>query len=118
LKNHDYSPNTTGQRRTIIEKYLLKLVLSLSVKVMRIGVMTLTVIFLAGVTSCGDEEGEGAKFNLQVNNGSGSGEYPAGQVVTVSANPQPYGKEFGGWTGDAALLDDATQMIAKLTMPA
>src|SRR5690606_13848632 len=85
---------------------------------MRIGGMILAAGLLSMITGCGEDDGEGAKFNLQVNNGSGSGEYPAGQVVTVSANPQPYGQEFGGWTGDAALLDDATQMIAELTMPA
>src|SRR5690606_18547942 len=85
---------------------------------MRIGGMILAAGLLSMITGCGEDDGEGAKFNLQVNNGSGCGEYPAGQVVTVSANPQPYGQEFGGWRGHAALLDDATQMIAGLTMPA
>lgn len=85
---------------------------------MRIGVTALTVILLTGLTGCGDEEGEGTRFNLTVNNGSGSGEYPAGQVVTINANPAPFGKVFEGWQGDASLLDDATKTIAKLTMPA
>jgi O-glycosyl hydrolase len=79
---------------------------------------TIFIALLTVAISCGsDENKEPQKFNLTVNNGNGSGEYPAGQVITVSANPEPDGKEFAGWTGDADLLDDASQMIAKLTMP-
>lgn len=85
---------------------------------MRIGVMILAAGMIAVITGCsGDNDGEGSKFNLTVNNGTGSGQYPAGQVVTVSANAIPDGQEFDGWAGDANLLDDATQMVAKLTMP-
>lgn len=86
---------------------------------MRIRVtMALILGLLIAAPGCnGDEKNEPQKFNLQVNNGSGSGAYPAGQVITVSANPEPDGKQFAGWTGDANLLDDASQKIAKLTMP-
>ena len=84
---------------------------------MRVYLIILAVALLAGITRCGDEEDETTKFTLRVNNGNGSGEYTAGQVVTISANPAPFGKEFGGWNGDANLLDDATKTIAHLTMP-
>lgn len=81
------------------------------------GVMILAASLLAGITRCGGEGGEETQFNLKVNNGSGSGTYPAGQVVTISANPAPFGQVFDSWQGDANLLDDATQTITNLTMP-
>ncbi len=91
--------------------------LNLNVNVMRMRVLILAAAMLAGITRCGGDEAEGTKFTLKVNNGSGSGEYPAGQVVTISANPAPFGKVFDGWHGDSQLLDDATKTIANLTMP-
>ena len=79
----------------------------------------LIIGMLTAAIGCGgDDNNDPQKFSLQVNNGSGSGQYPAGQVITVSANPEPDGKTFAGWTGDADLLDDASQKTAKLTMPA
>lgn len=85
--------------------------------VMRIHLIILAAVLLVGITRCGGDEAEGTKFTLTVNNGSGSGEYPAGQVVTINANPAPFGKVFDGWHGDSQLLDDATKTIANLTMP-
>lgn len=85
---------------------------------MRIPVAIILIMgLLTAAAGCSDEKNDPKKFNLQVNNGSGSGQYPAGQVITVSANPEPDGQQFAGWTGDADLLDDASKKIAKLTMP-
>ena len=40
---------------------------------------------------------DAAAFRLTVNNGSGSGNYIAGTIVTVSSNPPPSGKAFDRW---------------------
>jgi Divergent InlB B-repeat domain len=36
---------------------------------------------------------------LNVHDGSGDGEYPAGTIVTITADPPPTGQQFVGWTG-------------------
>lgn len=53
-------------------------------------------------------------YNLAVNNGSGSGYYTNGQVVTISA-ASVYGSYFTNWTGAVANQNLATTTI---TMPA
>ncbi|MGO4881473.1 MAG: InlB B-repeat-containing protein [Bryobacteraceae bacterium] len=40
-------------------------------------------------------------YTLTVVNGTGSGQYTAGTVVNISANPPPAGEVFAGWTGAA-----------------
>ena len=42
--------------------------------------------------------------SLTVEGGSSSGNYAAGKVVIVSANPPSAGAEFTGWTGDVVIL--------------
>ena len=43
---------------------------------------------------------------LFVENGSGDGLYPIGTTVNVSANRDPEGREFAGWTADIAILSN------------
>jgi hypothetical protein len=43
---------------------------------------------------------DAAASRLTVNNGSGSGNYIAGTIVTVSSNPPPSGKAFDRWLND------------------
>jgi hypothetical protein len=43
---------------------------------------------------------------LTVYRGSGSGVYPAGTMVAVSADPPSTGQQFAGWTGDIAILSN------------
>jgi hypothetical protein len=38
-------------------------------------------------------------YALTVNNGTGSGNYGAGSILTLAANPAPSGMTFAGWTG-------------------
>lgn len=83
-----------------------------------LAITSLTLALLTTAISCGGDDKEPQKFNLTVNNGSGSGQYPAGQVITVSANAEPDGQYFAGWIGNADVLNDASQKIANLTMPA
>ena len=56
------------------------------------------------------------QYALLVNNGSGSGQYTAGSVVTITANPPDAGQRFSGWTG--AAVRDANATTTTLTMPA
>lgn len=49
-------------------------------------------------------------FSLSVTNGTGSGEYPAGTVITISATPAEDGFMFNGWTG-------YTESIANINLP-
>ncbi len=55
-------------------------------------------------------------FHLTVENGSGSGDYPAGTSVWVMAE-SPAGQRFLGWEGDTAHLDKLTSAKARCIMP-
>lgn len=54
-------------------------------------------------------------YTLKVENGSGSGSYAAGTVVTVTANAPPAGQTFLNWTGPVA---DPGKATTTVTMPA
>ncbi len=55
-------------------------------------------------------------YALTVTNGSGSGTYPAGQSVTITADTRS-GYEFTEWTGDAGVVfADRTARTTTLTM--
>jgi len=56
------------------------------------------------------------KYTLTVVNGSGSGSYAAGTVVTIKANTPPAGQTFLNWTG--ATVASATSATTTITMPA
>jgi hypothetical protein len=55
-------------------------------------------------------------YSLTVVNGSGSGNYAVGAVVTIGANTPPQGKAFQNWTG--ATVANPTASATTLTMPA
>jgi Divergent InlB B-repeat domain len=55
-------------------------------------------------------------FTLTVVNGSGSGSYAAGAVVSITANSPPAGQVFAGWTG--ATVANPSASSTTLTMPA
>lgn len=57
-------------------------------------------------------------YALTVNSGSGSGNYAAGQTITVTANAAPNGQQFAGWTGATNALANASASSTTLTMPA
>lgn len=58
----------------------------------------------------------GNTYALNVVNGSGSGNYTSGTVVTITANAPPAGQAFLNWTG--ASVQDANAATTTLTMPA
>jgi len=55
-------------------------------------------------------------YKLTVANGAGSGVYPVGTVVTITANAPPAGKVFSKWTG--ATVAGPAAATTTLTMPA
>ena len=55
-------------------------------------------------------------FMLSVVGGSGSGNYAAGSVVTISASAAPAGQQFQSWSG--ATVASAGKAVTTLTMPA
>ena len=57
-------------------------------------------------------------FTLEVNSGSGDGDYEAGTVVPISADGPPGGKEFDSWTGDVGGVADTNASSTTITMPA
>jgi hypothetical protein len=54
---------------------------------------------------------------LTVNNGSGDGNYTAGALVVVSANPPPQGSQFSTWTGDTPILANPLAPTTTATIP-
>jgi beta-glucanase (GH16 family) len=57
-------------------------------------------------------------YNLTVANGTGSGSYPAGSVVTVNSNTPTSGNQFANWTPATSALDNPYWPIATYVMPA
>ena len=54
---------------------------------------------------------------LTVTNGSGSGNYPSGTQVTVSANTAASGQQFTGWTGDVSILANPAAATTTAMIP-
>jgi lysophospholipase L1-like esterase len=57
-------------------------------------------------------------YAVTVTNGSGSGNYPAGTVLSVTANAPPAGDNFTGWTGSTGALANPSFATTTLTVPA
>lgn len=55
-------------------------------------------------------------YSLAVNNGAGGGNFGAGSVLTLTANPPPSGQYFAGWTG--AGVSNAASPTTFFIMPA
>ncbi len=54
--------------------------------------------------------------NLTVNNGSGSGDYPEGEIITITAIDS-IGYIFQSWVGDTEHLSSSTSQSADVTIP-
>lgn len=75
----------------------------------------------SGGSGSGSSSDSTTKYKLTVNYGSGSGEYTAGQVVTISAfAPESSSKVFSKWTSTTAGVGFANASAASttITMPA
>lgn len=75
----------------------------------------------SGSSGSGSSSDSTTKYKLTVNYGSGSGEYTAGQVVTISAfAPESSSKVFSKWTSTTAGVGFANASAASttITMPA
>lgn len=60
---------------------------------------------------------EVVRYTLTVTGGSGSGDYPEGSEITVTA-PSQDGKRFKEWTAAGVTLDNAAANPITITMPA
>ncbi len=58
-----------------------------------------------------------ATQTLTVINGGGSGNYPPGTQVTVTANPPAPDQQFTGWTGDVSILANPAAPMTTATIP-
>ena len=58
------------------------------------------------------------RYTLTVNSGTGSGDYWAGFVVNITADPAPSGQVFFEWVGDVSTLVDVRAPDTTLSMPA
>ncbi|MDR3314596.1 MAG: InlB B-repeat-containing protein [Oscillospiraceae bacterium] len=59
-----------------------------------------------------------ATYALTVTNGTGSGSYAAGAVVSITANTAPTGKVFDKWTTTSGTIANASSASTTFTMPA
>ncbi len=58
------------------------------------------------------------KFILNVNSGTGDGEYNAGRIVSIAATPAEEGLMFHRWTGQTANVANVNIPNTTITMPA
>jgi hypothetical protein len=56
-------------------------------------------------------------YTLTVSNGSGGGNFGAGSIISLAANPAPSGQFFAGWMG-AAGISNTLAATTSFTMPA
>lgn len=78
------------------------------------------VAALAKYESKNGTEDPGTLYTLQVLNGSGSGTYPAGTQVIITANTPAENQVFSGWDISPAetVVSDASKVSTVITMPA
>jgi len=76
----------------------------------------LFVVDASGVPSAGYKVHE-RPYHLSVTNGTGDGDYAAGAVVAISADPAPSGKAFGLWVGNTTDVADLHATSTTVTMP-
>lgn len=57
------------------------------------------------------------EYALTVNNGSGSGSFPPGEVISIVAETPPLGQEFDVWIGDVDNVADISIANTTLSMP-
>jgi hypothetical protein len=70
----------------------------------------------ANTTVTANYSASNTTYTLTVVNGSGSGTYSAGTVVTITADAPPAGGSFTGWTG--ATVANPNSITTTLIMPA
>ena len=58
------------------------------------------------------------RYALTVENGTGSGEYLAGTIVRITANPPPEGHLFDKWIGAIDYISDTVEAEVNVEMPA
>jgi glucuronoarabinoxylan endo-1,4-beta-xylanase len=83
----------------------------------KLTILLCTAFLTMWLASCnGDDEIK--SFTLTITNGTGSGVYPVGQSVTITAIAAEEGKEFDQWAGDPDVVINKLSPTTSLTMPA
>jgi hypothetical protein len=72
----------------------------------------------AATVTANYKDAPGTTYALTVTSGTGSGNYAAGAVVTITANAAPSGKVFDRWTAPTGTIANATSATTTFTMPA
>jgi hypothetical protein len=75
-----------------------------------IGLLAVNFLFIVSLATSSAQ-------TLTVNDGSGSGQYVAGERVTVTADPPPPEQKFTGWSGDTQILANPSLSTTTATMP-
>lgn len=73
-------------------------------------------MLIAGLSLLGCSKDDPESYTLTVTHGAGSGSYPGGTSVSISARPAPNGATFHKWTGSTAIAD-RNAAATSLTMP-
>ena len=81
-------------------------------KILKFLVFISSFLFVA----CSSEEDPQA-FSLTVNEGSGGGRYPAGEVVNIQADAAAENQVFDQWTGDIETIGNVSSASTSITMP-
>ena len=77
------------------------------------------VLSVAALSACDDNKDDPpVTYTVNVNGGTGGGEYTAGATVKITANAPATGKVFTSWTLDGVAVDNASAPELTFTMPA
>jgi glucuronoarabinoxylan endo-1,4-beta-xylanase len=83
----------------------------------KIFVLFIYLIILFHLSACKDKVEVMELFTLTVNNGTGSGTYNQGRIISIAANPPGEGKQFDKWTGEVNSVADVSSRATTITIP-
>lgn len=83
---------------------------------MLVRLLVLGALVLA-LSACRSDSVPRPVYALTVVQGTGTGSYAAGTVVTIEATPPAPGRAFLGWAGDSLLLNEPWALRTELLMP-
>jgi len=85
-----------------------------------LGAISIALVIGFSMVACGDHvlDGLSSNYSVTVNGGNGSGSYPSGSIVIISANV-PSGQQFTGWVVNTnnVVLADPSSINTSFTMP-
>jgi Divergent InlB B-repeat domain len=115
-KRHVTSEIAGGDQLTTLKQFCYIIAFSLQPPFCQHRLLILAVYDFQTLILDGGLPGVEETQMLNVHDGSGDGEYPAGTIVTVTAGP-PTGEQFAGWTGDTSILANPFLATTSATIP-